>query len=36
MTTCRHLDQIQDVTPDSTEGCSDCLAIGSAWVHLRE
>ena len=36
MTTCRHLDQIQDVTPDSTGGCSDCLAIGSAWVHLRE
>ena len=36
MTTCGHLDQIRDVTPDSTEGCSDCLAIGSAWVHLRE
>ncbi|MBM7805329.1 putative UBP type Zn finger protein [Geodermatophilus bullaregiensis] len=36
MTTCGHLDQIRDVTPDSTEGCSDCLAIGSGWVHLRE
>ena len=36
MTTCGHLDQIRDVTPDSTEGCSDCLAIGSVWVHLRE
>lgn len=35
MTTCGHLDQIRDVTPDSTEGCSDCLAIGSRWVHLR-
>ena len=35
MTTCGHLDQVQDVTPDSTEGCSDCLAIGSRWVHLR-
>ena len=35
MTTCGHLDQIQDVTPDSAEGCSDCLAIGSRWVHLR-
>ncbi|SFP90968.1 ubiquitin-hydrolase Zn-finger-containing protein [Geodermatophilus dictyosporus] len=36
MTTCGHLDQIRDVTPDSTEGCTDCLAIGSTWVHLRE
>ena len=35
MTTCGHLDQIQDVTGDSTEGCTDCLAIGSRWVHLR-
>jgi uncharacterized UBP type Zn finger protein len=35
MTTCAHLDRIQDVTPDSTEGCTDCLAIGSRWVHLR-
>jgi uncharacterized UBP type Zn finger protein len=35
MTTCGHLDQIQDVEPDSAEGCSDCLAIGSRWVHLR-
>ena len=32
---CSHLDQIADVEPDSTEGCSDCLAIGSRWVHLR-
>jgi uncharacterized UBP type Zn finger protein len=35
MTTCGHLDQIRDVAPDSAEGCSDCLAIGSRWVHLR-
>ncbi|MGY1738114.1 UBP-type zinc finger domain-containing protein [Geodermatophilus sp. SYSU D00684] len=34
MTTCGHLDQIRDVSPDS-EGCGDCLAIGSRWVHLR-
>jgi hypothetical protein len=32
---CSHLDQIADVEPDSTEGCSDCLKIGSRWVHLR-
>ena len=35
MATCGHLDQIRDVSPDSTEGCGDCLAIGSRWVHLR-
>jgi uncharacterized UBP type Zn finger protein len=35
MTTCAHLDQVQDVAPDSTAGCSDCLATGSRWVHLR-
>ena len=34
---CTHLDQIvADVAPDSAIGCSDCLAIGSTWVHLRE
>ena len=36
MATCAHLDQIDlDVKPDSSEGCSDCLAIGGTWVHLR-
>lgn len=33
-TPCTHLDQIQDVTP-SSEGCEECLRIGSEWVHLR-
>lgn len=33
--TCRHLDQIADVTP-SSPGCEDCLAAGRrGWVHLR-
>jgi len=33
---CSHLDQIDpQVEPDSTEGCSECIAIGSGWVHLR-
>lgn len=32
--TCRHTDQIQDVTP-SAQGCEDCLRIRSRWVHLR-
>ena len=34
---CTHLDQIHsDVAPSSTIGCSECLKIGSRWVHLRE
>jgi hypothetical protein len=33
--TCPHVDQIRDVTPDSTEGCSECLVAGDSWVHLR-
>jgi uncharacterized UBP type Zn finger protein len=31
---CPHVSQIRDVEP-SADGCEDCLAIGSAWVHLR-
>ncbi len=37
MAGCAHLDQIRDdVTPSSPDACTDCLAVGSAWVHLRE
>lgn len=32
---CTHLDTVRDVTPSSTEGCSQCLATGDRWVHLR-
>lgn len=35
MTVCGHLDQVVAVTPDSMAGCSDCLAVGGQWVHLR-
>ena len=35
MTQCTHLDQIQDVTPKTPEGCEECLEIGDTWVHLR-
>ena len=31
---CDHLDQIQDVTPNS-DGCEECRALGDTWVHLR-
>jgi uncharacterized UBP type Zn finger protein len=32
--TCTHLDQIQDVRPN-TNGCEECLQMGDRWVHLR-
>jgi CPA2 family monovalent cation:H+ antiporter-2 len=31
---CTHLDHVHDVTP-GTQGCQECLASGSRWVHLR-
>jgi hypothetical protein len=31
---CIHLDQIRPVVP-SSNGCEECLRIGSWWVHLR-
>jgi uncharacterized UBP type Zn finger protein len=34
MALCRHLELIRDVIP-SSQGCEDCLRIGSSWVHLR-
>jgi hypothetical protein len=32
---CKHLDQVHDVQPRTPEGCEECLASGSMWVHLR-
>jgi uncharacterized UBP type Zn finger protein len=32
---CAHLDQIQPVTPNTPDGCEECLKTGSWWVHLR-
>jgi uncharacterized UBP type Zn finger protein len=32
---CTHLTQVQDVSPNTPEGCEECLAIGAEWVHLR-
>lgn len=34
MTSCPHLDQIQDVKP-RTKGCEDCLKAGDMWNQLR-
>jgi uncharacterized UBP type Zn finger protein len=35
MSKCTHLNQIEDVTPKTPEGCEECLKIGQSWVHLR-
>jgi uncharacterized UBP type Zn finger protein len=35
MAECTHLDQIKDVTPNTPDGCEDCLKMGDSWVHLR-
>jgi uncharacterized UBP type Zn finger protein len=32
---CEHIGEIQAVEPRTPEGCEECLAIGSEWVHLR-
>ncbi|WP_055048004.1 UBP-type zinc finger domain-containing protein [Devosia sp. A16] len=32
---CAHGALIRDVTPSSAETCSECVARGDGWVHLR-
>lgn len=36
-TTCKHFDEIlsEDVKPQTSTGCEECLALGDPWVHLR-
>lgn len=35
-TTCTHLDHVLVTElPESVDGCADCLAAGTPWVHLR-
>ncbi|CAN5704937.1 MAG: UBP-type zinc finger domain-containing protein [Actinomycetota bacterium] len=36
MAVCEHLVEIREVRPSTTQGCTECLAIGGQWVHLRE
>lgn len=31
---CTHMKAIRDVEPDG-DGCSECRALGDAWMHLR-
>lgn len=32
---CPHLNQITNVEARTPDGCEECLAMGSEWVHLR-
>lgn len=36
MTTCQHLaETVPNVTPVTPQGCQECLANGTPWLHLR-
>jgi hypothetical protein len=36
MAACSHLDRIHVTQlPESVDGCEDCLAAGTKWLHLR-
>lgn len=34
-TECKHLGEIQEVSPRTPEGCEECLKMGDRWMHLR-
>lgn len=34
-TRCTHLAAVKEVSPRTPDGCEECLATGSRWVHLR-
>jgi uncharacterized UBP type Zn finger protein len=34
-TSCKHVSKIHAVTPNTPDGCEECLRTGSRWVHLR-
>ena len=36
MPPCTHLEHVKVLElPESSDGCEDCLAMGSKWLHLR-
>jgi uncharacterized UBP type Zn finger protein len=32
---CPHVDQVRRVSPNTPNGCEECLELGWHWVHLR-
>ena len=32
---CSHTSGVRDVAPRTPDGCEECLAAGTRWVHLR-
>lgn len=32
---CVHVQNLQPVTARTPQGCEECLALGTRWVHLR-
>src|SRR6266478_2141117 len=35
MNCCSHLFEIGNVTPETPNGCEECLKMGDRWLHLR-
>jgi uncharacterized UBP type Zn finger protein len=36
MSVCEHIVEAQDPPPGTPQGCEECLADGTRWVHLRK
>ena len=34
-TGCRHMEDLEPVTPSSPDSCTQCVEMGDRWVHLR-
>lgn len=35
MAECAHQNEITEVRPDAADVCTECVALGDDWVHLR-
>jgi uncharacterized UBP type Zn finger protein len=35
MNKCEHFSEIKKVSPNTPDGCEECLKSGDDWVHLR-
>ena len=36
MSVCEHIVEAQDPPANTPQGCEECLAAGTRWVHLRK